>query len=462
MMRRKGIPRTRIRELLDREPGDAPVVARGWVRTVRHAKDLAFVELNDGSSLRGLQIVFEGPAAGAPALRDLKTGASIEVRGRLVPSPGKGQRVELRAAEIRVFGPAPDDYPLQKKRHSFEFLRGIAHLRPRTNTFGAVFRLRDVLAAAVHDFFRSRGFLWVHTPIITTNDCEGAGELFRISTPPDAPGPDGPGDRSFFGAPAGLTVSGQLEAELLACALGDVYTFGPTFRAENSNTSRHLSEFWMVEPEMAFADLEDDMDLAEDFLRHLVRTALEKAPEEMAFFDRWIEKGLIDRLRAVSEAGFVRITYTEAVERLEQSGERFEYPAQWGLDLQSEHERHLTEKVFGRPVIVTDYPRGIKPFYMKQNDDGRTVRAMDLLVPGVGELIGGSQREDDPDRLKARIEELGMDPGPYWWYLDIRRYGSAPHAGFGLGFERALQFITGMTNIRDVIPFPRTPRHAGF
>ncbi len=437
----------------------------GWVRTVRQGKGVGFVEVNDGSCFSSLQVVVEPESPSFALLDGIATGASVWVTGTIVDSPGKGQKYEVRAESLEVVGPAPEDYPLQKKRHSFEYLREIAHLRPRTNTFGAVLRIRNILARTVHDFFQSRGFLYVQTPIITTSDCEGAGEMFGITVrsepePADQGAEREPGE--FFGKPAGLTVSGQLEAEAVCSALGDVYTFGPTFRAENSNTSRHLSEFWMVEPEMAFADIHDDMDLAEDFLRHLIRQVLEEGADDMAFFDQWVDKGLVDRLRGVLDSSFQRISYTEAIERLQASGKSFEFPLTWGLDLQSEHERFLTEELLRGPVIVTDYPRVIKPFYMKQNEDGRTVRAMDVLVPGVGEIMGGSQREDNLERLERGIEHLGLDKASYWWYLDLRRYGSVPHAGFGLGFERAVQYITGMQNIRDVIPFPRTPRHAEF
>jgi len=452
--------RDRIRDLLEQGAPGTKVTVMGWVRTVRHGKGVSFVEINDGSCLSNIQAVMDSAPGLDEKLPFLSTGASLRIGGELVESPGKGQRVEVRVSDLHVFGQASEDFPLQKKRHSFEFLREIAHLRPRTNTFGAVFRVRNAMSRAVHEFFQRRGFLYVQTPVITTSDCEGAGEMFRVELGGGETAKEDGTD--FFGKPAGLTVSGQLEAELICSALGDVYTFGPTFRAENSNTSRHLSEFWMVEPEMAFAGLDRDMDVAEEFLKYLVRHSLETCEEDMVFFDRWIEKGLVDRLARIAESDFARITYSEAIGMLERAGERFQFAPEWGSDLQSEHERYITEKAVGRPVIVTDYPKDIKAFYMKQNDDGKTVRAMDVLVPGVGEIIGGSQREEDYIRLKDRIGELGLDLEPYWWYLDIRKYGSVPHAGFGLGFERAVQFITGMQNIRDVIPFPRTPRHAEF
>ncbi len=459
-------PRRRIAGLLQAAQPETDVTVRGWVRTVRRGKQVSFLAVNDGSCFASLQVVADsdGPLAGV--LERLSTGACIVARGDLVASPASGQAMELKAATIELLGEAGSDYPLQKKRHSFEFLRSIAHLRPRTNSFGAVFRVRSRLSYAVHRFFQERGFLYVQTPIITASDCEGAGELFRVTTldadnPPRA---DGRADfaRDFFGQKTGLTVSGQLEAELFATAFTDVYTFGPTFRAENSNTSRHAAEFWMIEPEMAFCDLAADCDLAEEFLRGMVRAVLEECADDLDFFDQRIEKGLIDRLQALAKAEFARITYSQAIELLEKSGRDFTFPVKWGADLQSEHERYLTEQVFGGPVFVTDYPKEIKAFYMRQNDDGRTVAAMDLLVPRVGEIIGGSQREERLERLDARMAELGMDPAPLWWYRDIRRWGSCPHAGFGLGFERLLMYVTGMENIRDVIPFPRTPGHAEF
>ncbi|MBN1141387.1 MAG: asparagine--tRNA ligase [Deltaproteobacteria bacterium] len=438
----------------------------GWVRTLRHGKETTFLELNDGSCLASLQVVVEAASPAAAEVAGIGTGACLEVTGDLVPSPAAGQRWELRATAIRLLGGADADYPLQKKRHSLEFLRSIAHLRPRSNTFGALFRVRNALAFAVHCFFQERGFLYVQTPIITANDCEGAGEMFRVTTldPLAPPLHDGAVDwgQDFFGEKTGLTVSGQLQAELFATAFGDVYTFGPTFRAENSNTSRHVAEFWMIEPEMAFADLSDDCALAEEFLRYMVRHALEHCAEDLAFFNDRIEPGLIGKLEQLVRSEFRTLTYTEAVDLLRKSGESFSFPLGWGLDLQSEHERFLTEKIVGGPVFVTDYPAEIKAFYMRQNDDGRTVAAMDLLVPRVGEIIGGSQREERLDFLRRRMAELGIAPESLSWYLDIRRWGSCPHAGFGLGFERLLMYVTGMENIRDVIPFPRTPGNAKF
>lgn len=443
------------------------MLIKGWVRTRREGRGLCFIEVNDGSVVTSIQVVAEESMPGFSEASRLTTGCSVAVTGELVESPAKGQRFEIRADSIEVYGWAePADYPLQKKQHSFEFLREIAHLRPRTNTFGAVFRVRNALAAAVHEFFQERGFLYVQTPIITASDCEGAGELFTVTTLDllNVPVENGTVDfsRDFFGRKAGLTVSGQLEGELLATALDRIYTFGPTFRAENSNTSRHLSEFWMIEPEMAFAELADDITLAEDFLKHIITRCLERCPEDMAFFDDRIQKGVIDMLEGVARSRFEVITYTEAVDLLGKSGESFEFPVAWGDDLQSEHERYITEKKFKCPVVVVDYPRSIKAFYMKLNDDGKTVRAMDVLVPRIGEIIGGSEREGRHDVLIDRMREVGLNPDDYSWYLDIRRYGTVPHAGFGLGFERTVQFVTGMQNIRDVIPFPRTPRNADF
>jgi asparaginyl-tRNA synthetase len=459
----------RIRDLLASTPGSDAVHACGWVRTRRDSRNVCFIELNDGSSMQSLQVV-AGPETQFPvgALDTVVTGASIAVEGTLVASPGKNQAVELAARTIAVVGTAPvDSYPLQKKRHSFEFLREIAHLRPRTNTFGAVMRVRNVMSFAIHEFFQGRGFLYINTPIITASDTEGAGEMFQVTTLPLEQVPrldDGAVDyrRDFFGRKTSLTVSGQLEAEALALALRDVYTFGPTFRAENSNTTRHLAEFWMIEPEMAFCDIEGNMQIAEQFLKFIFREVLEKCPEDMAFFDKWVQPGIVETVRGVVDADFVRISYSEAVERLEKSEVSFEYPVSWGKDLQSEHERYLTETVYRGPVIVTDYPKQIKAFYMKQNDDGKTVRGMDVLVPRLGEIIGGSERESDYEKLLSRIRELGYDERDYGWYLDLRRFGTVPHAGFGLGFERLIQYITGIQNIRDVIPFPRTVGSAEF
>ncbi|ALC17773.1 asparaginyl-tRNA ligase [Desulfuromonas soudanensis] len=442
------------------------VLLQGWVRTVRRAKEVTFIALNDGSCLDGIQVVIEPSLANFAELGRLGTGACIEARGDLVPSPASGQQWELRAREVRVLGEADGDYPLQKKRHTLEYLRSIAHLRPRSNTFGAVFRLRSALSFAVHRFFQERGFLCVHTPIITANDCEGAGEMFRVTTLDPRRPPLEKGDvlwkDDFFGEKTGLTVSGQLEGELFAMAFSDIYTFGPTFRAENSHTSRHASEFWMIEPEMAFADLAADCRLAEDFLRFLVRYALEHCGADLAFFNERVEPGLIAKLETLAEATFETLSYGEAVAALKRSGHPFEFPLEWGLDLQSEHERYLTETIIGGPVFVTDYPEGIKAFYMRLNDDGRTVAAMDLLVPRVGEIIGGSQREERMPVLLERMKGKGVSEASLGWYLDTRRWGSCPHAGFGLGFERFLMYVTGMENIRDVIPFPRTPGNARF
>ena len=438
----------------------------GWVRTKRDAKDFSFIELNDGSCLANIQVIADAALEDYDVIRHVSTGAAVRVRGDLVESPGKGQRWEVRATGLQVIGAAPEDYPLQKKRHSDEFLRTIAHLRPRTNKYGALFRLRSMLAHAVHGFFQTRGFNWIHTPIITGADCEGAGELFRVTTLDldEVPQQHGKTDfsRDFFGKEANLTVSGQLEVEAYCLSLGRVYTFGPTFRAENSNTSRHAAEFWMIEPEMAFADLNDNMDLGEEMIRYLVNFVREECRADLDLFCRFVDKSLPATLDNIADNDFVRLPYTEAVEILQQSGRDFEFTPAWGKDLQSEHERFLTEQHFQRPVIVYDYPKEIKAFYMRQNDDGKTVAAMDVLAPSIGEIIGGSQREERHDHLARRIRELGFDPADYWWYLDLRKYGTAPHSGFGLGFERLLMLLTGVSNIRDVIPFPRTPGHLGF
>ena len=442
----------RVRALLERGEVGAHVEVAGWIRSARHSKELSFLDLNDGSCLAGLQVV-AGPelANYESEVRHLGTGAAVHVGGELVASPATGQRVELRASRIELVGAVAPDYPLQKKRHSFEFLRTIAHLRPRTNTLGAVLRVRNVAARAIHDFFQRRGFVWLHAPILTAADAEGAGAMFEVA-----------GSEAFFGKPARLTVSGQLEAEIGALALGNVYSFGPTFRAENSNTSRHLAEFWMVEPEMAFCDLEGNVALAEAFLREVLGRVLADAADDMRFFDERIEKGVVATLEHVVSSPFERLGYTEAIAILEKSGRAFEFPPHWGADLQSEHERYLTEEHVKRPVVVTDYPAAIKAFYMYANDDGRTVRAMDVLVPRIGEIVGGSQREHRHDVLEARMRALGMDLEAYRWYLDLRRFGSVPHAGFGLGFERLVQFATGMANIRDVAPFPRVPGYVEF
>jgi asparaginyl-tRNA synthetase len=445
------------------------VTLQGWVRTRRDSKGgFSFLELNDGSSQGNVQVIADAKLPNYETqIKHLTTGASVTVVGEVRKSPAKGQATEIHAASVTLHGPAdPETYPLQKKGHSMEFLRTKAHLRPRTNTFGAVARLRNQVSRSIHEFFQERGFLYVHTPVITASDCEGAGELFRVTTlnPAELPRKDGAIDYSkdFFARPTYLTVSGQLQAEIFACALGKVYTFGPTFRAENSNTTRHLAEFWMVEPEMAFYELEDNMALAEAFIKRIIADALSKCAEDMQFFTERIDASVLPRLEAVLQSEFLRLPYTEAVAILQKSGEQFEFPVEWGKDLQSEHERYLTEKQFNRPVILYDYPRTIKPFYMRVNDDGKTVRAMDVLVPGVGEIIGGSQREERLDVLEARMKEQGLDPQTYWWYLELRRYGTVPHAGFGLGLERTLLFLTGLGNIRDVIPFPRTPGSADF
>ncbi len=456
-----------IREILAREAG-TPAVARGWVKTARHGKGVTFLEVSDGSSFAGLQVVVDPELPNYDGeLKAIGTGWAIEAEGELVESPGKGQRVELKAQRVEVVGPAGDDYPLQKKRHSFEFLRTLGHLRPRTNTIGAVLRVRNAAARAIHGFFQDRGFLLLHSPVITASDAEGAGELFRVTTLDASQPPrteDGAVDfgRDFFSREAYLTVSGQLEAEIGALAFKNVYTFGPTFRAENSNTSRHLAEFWMVEPEMAFCDLQGNREVAEAFLKHVVRAVLDECAEDMRFFDQRIDDTVLETLEHVVESPFEHLTYSEAVEILERSGRSFEFPVKWGADLQSEHERFLAEEHVRRPLVVTDYPADIKPFYMYVNDDERTVRAMDVLVPKVGEIVGGSQREHRQDVLERRMAEQGLSPEDYWWYVDLRRHGSVPHAGFGLGFERVVQFMTGMANIRDVIPFPRVPGFVDF
>jgi asparaginyl-tRNA synthetase len=442
---------------------------QGWVRTRRDSKGgFSFIELNDGSSQGNVQVVAPGELPNYEAVvKHLHTGASVVVEGEVKASPAKGQPTEVQATKVALVGDAPaEGYPLQKKGHTFEFLRTIAHLRPRTNTFGAVSRLRHRVSKTIHDFFDEQGFFYIHTPIITASDCEGAGALFRVTTidPDGPPKLDGKTDytKDFFHKPAFLTVSGQLQVESFACSLGKVYTFGPTFRAENSNTPRHLAEFWMVEPEMAFYDLTDNMTLAEAFLKRIIRDALERCPEDMKFFAERVDKDVLTRLQHVLEKPFLRVSYTEAVDILEKAGTTWEFPIGWGKDLQSEHERFLTEQHFQCPVILYDYPRTLKPFYMRVNDDGKTVRAMDVLVPGVGEIIGGSQREERLDVLEGRMKEQGLDPEGYQWYLDLRRYGTVPHAGFGLGLERTILFLSGMANIRDVIPFPRTPGSAEF
>ena len=458
----------RIAELLQSPATDAEVVVKGWVRTKRGNKNVAFIALNDGSCVANMQVVVDLAKVDEELLRKVTTGACLRVDGRLVASCGAGQGVEVQAEKIEIYGTAdPETYPLQKKGHSLEFLRDIAYLRPRTNTFGAIFRIRHAMAYAIHKYFNDKGFYYLHTPLITASDCEGAGAMFQVTTLDLNNLPkteEGAVDYSqdFFGRPCSLTVSGQLEGELGALSLGQIYTFGPTFRAENSNTPRHLSEFWMIEPEMAFYELEDNMELAEDFLKYLIRYALENCREDLEFMNKMWDNGLIERLNFVLNHEFKRLDYTEGVEILKASGRKFEFPCDWGCDLQSEHERYLVEEHFKRPVILINYPKQIKAFYMKQNEDGKTVRAMDVLFPKIGEIIGGSEREADYEKLSARVHELGMNEKELWWYLDTRRWGSAPHSGFGLGFERLLLFVTGMGNIRDVIPFPRTPKNAEF
>ncbi|ARI79723.1 asparagine--tRNA ligase [Microcystis sp. LEGE 00066] len=452
---------SRIKEIFQTGQPDQSVTVQGWVRTKRELKEFTFLEVNDGSSLANLQVILESTLPDYEnVLKTISTGTAIAVSGNLVPSPGKGQNIELKAAEITLYGDCPPEYPLQKKRHSFEFLRTIAHLRARTNTLGAVMRVRNACATAIHSFFQEKGFIWVHTPIITANDCEGAGELFTVTSLDLKKTANFAED--FFGKRAYLTVSGQLQAEVMAMALSNVYTFGPTFRAENSNTSRHLAEFWMVEPEMAFCDLEGDQDLAEAFLKYIFKFVLENCPEDLQFFNERIDKTVLSTAENIVNSEFGRITYSEAIELLEKADRQFEFPVEWGVDLQSEHERYLAEELFKKPVIVTNYPKTIKAFYMRLDDNNKTVSAMDILAPKIGEIIGGSQREERLDVLIQRMQEQGMNPDDLWWYLDLRRYGSVPHAGFGLGFERLVQFMTGMTNIRDVIPFPRTPLSADF
>lgn len=470
---------TLIKDILVSEPDGRDITIYGWVRTKRETKNLVFIQINDGSCFASIQVTLDreaGVSAETEAeLKRIGTGASVQATGKLVPSPASGQAVEIQGISVQVIGEASaETYPLQKKNHSMEFLREIAHLRPRTNTFGAIARLRSQMSYAIHTFFQERGFNYVHTPLITASDCEGAGEMFQVTTldlqrlardgaadiAAGKPGVDF--SKDFFGKPANLTVSGQLNAETYATAVSRVYTFGPTFRAENSNTTRHLAEFWMIEPEIAFFHLEDDMDLAEEFIKYLLRWALEKCGEDMKFFNDRVQPGLIDTLTHVVNSDFARVTYTEAVAQLEKNADKFEFKPYWGCDLQSEHEKYLTEKIYQKPVIVTDYPKEIKAFYMKLNDDGKTVRAMDVLVPGLGEIIGGSEREEVLETLEQRIEAAGMKVEDYWWYLDLRRYGTVPHSGFGLGFERLLLYITGMGNIRDVIPYPRAPKLAEF
>ena len=446
---------------------DKDIQVSGWVRTLRDSKNFGFIEINDGSFFKNIQIVFNDSLSNFEEVRKLTIASSIIVEGKVVKTENAKQPFEIQATKVEVFNLSDSDYPLQKKRHTFEYLRTISHLRARTNTFNAVFRVRSVISYAIHKFFQERGFVYVHTPIITSSDAEGAGEMFTVTgcdlnNLPKTE--DGKMDfaEDFFGRPAHLTVSGQLDVETYAFAFRNVYTFGPTFRAENSNTVKHAAEFWMIEPEICFADLKDDMDLAEDMLKFVIKYVLDNCPEEMEFFDKFVSEGLIERLTHVINSDFGRISYTDAIKELEKNNSNFEFPVEWGTDIQTEHERYLSEKVFGKPVFVTDYPKEIKAFYMKQNDDGKTVAATDLLVPGIGELIGGSQREDNLEVLKARMNELGLNEEDYWWYLDLRRYGSITHSGFGIGFERLMMYVTGMQNIRDVIPFPRTPKNCEF
>ena len=459
--------RSKIKEILGRESPGGDVLVQGWVKTRRSSKAVSFVQVSDGSTLADIQVVADESLPNFQAVDALTTGCSVSVIGTLVESPGKGQKYEIHAKSIEVVGESdPDTYPLQKKRHTVEFLRDIAHLRPRTNTFGAMARVRNALAYAIHGFFQDKGFLFLQAPMITASDAEGAGAMFRVTTLDlaNVPMKDGAvnAEEDFFGKPTFLTVSGQLEAEIFALALSDVYTFGPTFRAENSNTSRHLAEFWMVEPEVAFCDLDGLADLSEEFLKHIFTYVLDHCQEDMGFFNQYFDKTAISTLEGIVTSDFERLTYTEAVDILQRSGKSFEFPVVWGSDLQSEHERYLAETKIGKPIIVTDYPKEIKAFYMRLNEDGKTARALDVLVPRIGEIIGGSQREERRDVLLERIHQSGLDEKNYWWYLDLRSYGTVPHAGFGLGFERTVQFVTGVANIRDVIPFPRTPNTAEF
>jgi asparaginyl-tRNA synthetase len=463
------IKRKEIAHILESRDYGSEVTLMGWVRTRRDSKGgFSFLEINDGSTLKNIQVVAENTLPNyTEAILRSSTGCSVIVTGILVESPGKGQKVEVRATEVRVVGWAdPDAYPLQKKKHSFEYLRTIAHLRPRTNTFGAVARIRNALSYAIHSYFHQRGFIYLHTPIITGSNCEGAGDMFTVTTFDlrSLSREHGEVDFNddFFGKAANLTVSGQLEAEVYALALGNVYTFGPTFRAEDSNTSRHLAEFWMVEPEMAFCDLDGNVALGEDLVKSILAESMKTCEDDFEFLNRFIDNHLLSRIHGIIDNNFERLTYTEAIKILSNAQEKFEFPVEWGSDIQSEHERYLCETVFKRPVVLTDYPKAIKPFYMKVNEDGKTVRAMDILLPGIGEIIGGSQREDDYEVLLQRIKETNLDPADYWWYLDLRKYGTVIHSGFGLGLERLVQFATGLTNIRDVIPFPRTPKSLEF
>jgi asparaginyl-tRNA synthetase len=465
--------RTKIKEIKQPRPGMSlvghDITIKGWIRTIRNQKTFTFIEVNDGSTLSNFQVIATPDLPGyANLMNQLSTGASVSIKGTIVESPGEKQQLEMHATELTIIGKCdPEIYPLQKKRHTFEFLRSIAHLRPRTNTIGAITRVRNALAYATHRFFQERGFLYIHTPIITGSDCEGAGKMFQVTTldvgaPPKTPQGKIDYMQDFFAKPTYLTVSGQLNGEIYACALSDIYTFGPTFRAENSNTSRHLAEFWMIEPEMAFADINDNMDCAEAYLKYVFKSILDNCQEDMQFFNKNVSEGLIQRLEHIVNTPFERASYTYAIRILEKSNKPFEYPVKWGSDLQSEHERYLAEEFFGKPVIITDYPKQIKAFYMRANEDGKTVAAMDVLVPKVGEIIGGSQREERLSHLEAKLKEFNLPAEDYWWYLELRKYGSVPHAGFGAGFERLIQFATGMENIRDVIPFPRYPGKADF
>ncbi len=459
--------RTKIVDLLKSETTKSEVLAKGWVRTRRDAKDFSFIELNDGSCLKNLQVIAQNNLPNYNEVKGLSTGSSVAITGALVESQGGNQKYELLAEKIEIYSLAPEDFPIQKKKHTDEYLRTIAHLRPRANKYAAAFRVRSALSYAIHKFFQERGFKYVHTPIITGADCEGAGEMFQVTTldmknPPLLPNGEIDYSQDFFGKPAHLTVSGQLNGEMYACALGDIYTFGPTFRAENSNTARHAAEFWMIEPEMAFADIYDDMDLAEDMVRFCITEVMEKCPDDIELFAKFVDPTLMDTLNNIKNNSFARITYTEAIEIMKKSGKKFEYEPEYGIDMQTEHERFLAEEYFKRPVIVRDYPKEIKAFYMRMNDDNKTVAAMDVLVPRIGELIGGSQREERYDLLQKRITDLGMKLEDYSWYLDSRKFGSVPHAGFGLGFERMMMLLTGIANIRDVIPFPRTPKSLNF
>ena len=458
----------RIAEILKSGETDRDITVQGWVRTKRGNKNVVFIAMNDGSCVANIQVVVDPTAFDENMLKQITTGACLRVDGRLVKSLGAGQGVEVQASKIEIYGTAdPDTYPLQKKGHSLEFLRDIAYLRPRTNTFGAILRIRHAMAYAIHKYFNDHGFYYLHTPLITGSDCEGAGAMFRVTTldagnPPRTESGEVDFTKDFFGKPCNLTVSGQLEGELGALSLGQIYTFGPTFRAENSNTQRHAAEFWMIEPEMAFCDLDGDLEVMEAMVKHIIRRVMERCPDDLAFFNSFVDKGLLERLQHVESSDFGRVTYTEAVKLLKESGQKFDYPVEWGIDLQTEHERYLTEQIFKRPVFVTDYPQEIKAFYMRLNDDGKTVAAADCLVPGIGEIIGGSQREERIELLEKRIRELGMNPEDYWWYCDLRRYGSCRHAGFGLGFERMVMYLTGIGNIRDVELHPRTVGNADF